>query len=78
MVDALGDLNVVVNGFAIELGIDMKEIDREIYASNLTKLDDNGEAIIADGSDPRYPAGKIIKGPNFIEPQIKTIITYTF
>lgn len=74
VVDGLGDLNVVNNGFAIELGVDMTEIDQEVYASNLTKLDENGNPIVADGSDPKYPAGKILKGPNFIEPQIAFLL----
>lgn len=70
VVDGLGDLNVVVNGFAIELGVNMKAVDQEVYASNLTKLDEKGCPIVADGSDPKYPAGKILKGPNFLEPQL--------
>lgn len=74
VVDGLGDLNVVVNGFALELGVDMRAVDQEVYASNMTKLDDNGQPIVADGSDPKYPAGKILKGPNFVEPQLETLL----
>lgn len=74
IVDGLGDLNVVVNGFAVELGIDMKPVDREIFASNLTKLGEDGQPIVADGSDPGQPAGKILKGPNYIEPNIAAAI----
>lgn len=68
VVDALGDLNVVVNGFAIELGVNMQVVDAEILASNLTKAD-NGRPIISDGEDG-HPKGKILKGPDFVEPQI--------
>lgn len=74
VVDALGDLNVVVNGFALELGADMSAIDQEVLASNLTKLGEDGAPIVADGSDPKYPAGKILKGPNFMEPQIAYLL----
>lgn len=74
VVDGLGDLNVVNNGFAVELGVRMKEVDQEVYASNLTKADENGNPIVADGSDPKYPAGKILKGPNFLEPQLAAVI----
>jgi predicted HAD superfamily Cof-like phosphohydrolase len=68
VVDALGDLNVVVNGFAIELGVNMQVVDAEILASNMTKAD-NGRPIISDGNDG-HPAGKILKGPQFMEPQL--------
>lgn len=74
VVDGLGDLNVVVNGFAVELGIDMRPVDREIFASNLTKLGADGQPIVADGSDPSQPAGKILKGPNYVEPNIAAAI----
>lgn len=74
VVDGLGDLNVVVNGFALELGVNMRAIDQEVLASNLSKLGDDGTPIVADGSDPKYPAGKILKGPKFIEPQIGQLL----
>lgn len=70
--DALADLNVVVNGFAIELGIDMRLVDQEICASNFTKADENGRPIIGDGTNG--PLGKVLKGPNFVEPQIATVL----
>lgn len=68
VVDALGDLNVVVNGFAIELGVDMRIVDQEVCASNFTKADANGQPIIGDGTNG--PVGKVLKGPNFKEPQL--------
>lgn len=74
VVDGLGDLNVVTNGFAVELGVDMGSVDQEVLASNMTKADENGNPIVADGSDPKYPAGKILKGPNFIEPQLAVVL----
>jgi predicted HAD superfamily Cof-like phosphohydrolase len=37
--DALGDLNVVVGGTAVEYGIPLHFIDYEVYTSNLSKLD---------------------------------------
>lgn len=70
--DALGDLNVVVNGFAIEIGLDMDAIDREIMASNFTKMGTDGRPIIGDGKTG--PVGKVLKGPNYMEPQLKLII----
>lgn len=44
--DALGDLNVVVNGTAVEYGIPQHFIDYEVYCSNLTKLDAEGKPIV--------------------------------
>lgn len=70
--DALGDLNVVVNGFAIELGIDMQVVDREVCASNFTKAGEDGLPIIGDGTNG--PVGKVLKGPNFVEPQLGFIL----
>lgn len=67
-VDALGDLNVVVNGFAIELGVDMKLVDQEVCASNFTKAGKDGKPIIGDGTTG--PVGKVMKGPNYVEPQL--------
>lgn len=72
VVDALGDLNVVVNGFAIELGVDMNAIDREIMASNFTKPDEDGQPIIGNGING--PEGKVLKGPNYMEPNIEAVI----
>ena len=66
--DALGDLNVVVNGFALELGLDMHVVDAEVCASNFTKADENGKPIIGDGKNG--PVGKVLKGPNYMEPQL--------
>lgn len=70
--DALGDLNVVVNGFALELGLDMDAIDQEIMASNFTKLGEDGQPIIGNGING--PVGKVLKGPHYMEPNIEAVI----
>lgn len=44
--DALGDLNVVVNGTSVEFGIPQHFVDYEIYTSNLSKLDVEGQPIV--------------------------------
>lgn len=51
--DALGDLNVVVNGTAVEFGIPLPLVDLEIFASNMTKLGPDGQPII-NGVTPGY------------------------
>lgn len=79
-VDALGDLTVVINGFGIEANVDMDKVVTEIHASNMSKLDYNGNQIESDGvtPDPRdgkvKPKGKILKGPNFFEPNIAKVL----
>lgn len=73
VVDALGDLNVVVNGFALELGVNMRLVDQEVCASNFTKPDEQGRPIVSDGTDG-HPKGKVLKGPNFVEPNIRSCI----
>lgn len=55
--DALGDLNVVVSGTAVEYGIPMHFVDYEIYMSNITKIDPETQKPIVNhcqrcGSDP--------------------------
>ena len=66
--DALGDLNVVIHGAALRHGMDMERIDDAVHASNMSKLGEDGK--------PIYRAdGKIQKGPNFREPDIKGALT---
>lgn len=65
--DALGDLVYVVVGAALVYGIPLGEVMDEIQNSNMSKLDEQGNVI-------RREDGKILKGPNFVEPQLKEII----
>lgn len=68
--DAVGDLDVVVNGAGIRHGLDMQLLGQEVYESNMSKLG-------ADGN-PIYRAdGKIQKGPNFREPAIARVLGIT-
>lgn len=65
--DALGDLKYLTEGTAIEFGIPLEDVFREIQGSNMSKLDENGQPIYAD-------SGKILKGPNFWEPDLAPIL----
>ena len=65
--DALADLVYVIYGMALESGIDLDAVLAEVHSSNLSKL-------MPDGSVRRREDGKILKGPNFREPEIKTVI----
>lgn len=63
----LGDLAWVVNGAAVEMGLDLDLIVSAIYKSNMTKLGNDGEPIL------RWD-GKILKGPNYIEADLSHIL----
>lgn len=62
--DALGDLNVVVNGTAVEFGIPLPLVDLEIFASNMTKLGPDGKPII-NGVTPGYRDALTIADPAY-------------
>lgn len=97
VMDALGDLNYVDTGMAIEMGYDPRPVMAEIHASNMTKLGEDGKPIIngvtvgyrdgtsglvnaenfyqhrfepEPGFDETARVGKVLKGPNYVEPNI--------
>lgn len=78
--DALGDLQVVENGLAIEARIPVDVVLAEVHLSNLSKLDENNRPIRSDGVTPAVhdglvkPLGKLLKGPNYFEPDLEAII----
>lgn len=82
--DALGDLNVVVNGTSAEFGIPQEAVDYEIYCSNMTKLGPDGKPIIngvtqgyregEDGYKPDAPVGKILKPAGFVPANIPAVL----
>ena len=61
--DALADLVYVVYGMAIESGMNLDSVLAEVQASNLSKL-------MPDGSFKLREDGKVLKGPNFFQPNI--------
>ena len=67
--DALGDMLYILCGTIIEHGMQHKIVDvfNEIQASNMSKLDENGEPIYRED-------GKILKGKNYFKPNIKKIL----
>lgn len=65
--DALADLVYVIYGMALEAGIDLDAVLAEVHSSNLSKL-------MPDGSVKRREDGKILKGPNFREPDIASVL----
>lgn len=78
--DALGDLVYVIEGLNIEAGIPSDVIFDEIHASNMSKLDESGNPVLSDGITPAKhdgkvkPFGKILKGDNYFDPDLKAIL----
>lgn len=67
--DALGDLDYVVNGAALEHGIDLPVVTAEIHRSNMTKLGPDGKPIYRED-------GKILKGEGYEPPQLEKILGF--
>jgi predicted HAD superfamily Cof-like phosphohydrolase len=65
--DALGDLEYVVNGMALGMGIDLPEVVREIHRSNMTKLDRDGKPIYRED-------GKVLKGEDYEPPNLEGVL----
>jgi len=65
--DALTDLLYVIYGAGHTFGIDLDKTFEEVHRSNMTKLGPDGKAM-------KNSFGKVIKGPNYKEPNLKPIL----
>ena len=65
--DALTDLLYVIYGAGHSFGIDLDECYLEVHRSNMSKLG-------ADGRPIKSGNGKVMKGPDFFEPNLKDIL----
>ncbi len=67
--DALGDMLYIIFGTILEHGLQekMEAVFDEIQKSNMSKMGKNGKPIYRED-------GKIMKGPNYFEPDIKGIL----
>lgn len=77
--DALGDQLYILCGTIISHGGQkiIEKVFEEIQASNMSKLDYNGQPIINGENgvfDETRPIGKVIKSENFREPDLAPII----
>lgn len=63
----LADLIYVVNGFAVELGIDLDAVVTEVHRSNMSKLGADGKPIYRED-------GKVLKGPDYFEADVETVL----
>jgi len=63
----MADEVYVIYGMAAVFGWDLDEAVRRVHASNMSKLDDNGEPIYRED-------GKVLKGPNYQEPDLTDLV----
>ena len=68
--DALSDLLYVVYGAGHSFGIDLDDCFAEVHRSNMSKLGEDGEPIYRED-------GKVLKGPNFSEPDLTSVLYCT-
>jgi len=62
--DALTDILYVTYGAGHAFGLDLDSCFREVQRSNMSKLGEDGKPIYRED-------GKVLKGPNYSEPDLK-------
>ena len=67
LIKELSDLVFVCYQFAAAYNIDLDEAMDRVFASNLTKLDDNGNPIYRED-------GKVLKGPSYLPPDLSVCV----
>lgn len=77
--DSIGDQLFVLMGTAVEHGIQhvLMDIFEEIFRSNMSKLDENGQPIINGENgvyDESRPKGKVLKSPGYYPPNLKQFL----
>lgn len=65
MMKELADLQYVLSGMVVALGIPMQEVFKRVHTSNMSKL--------VDGKPLKREDGKFLKGPNYKPPFIEDI-----
>ena len=68
--DALGDMLYILCGTIVEHGLQHKisEVFNEIQRSNMSKLGEDGKPIYRED-------GKVLKGPNYLKPDLEKILS---
>ena len=65
--DALTDILYVTYGAGCAYGIDLDKCFKEVQRANMSKLGEDGKPIYND-------KGKVMKGPNYTEPNLKQFV----
>lgn len=64
----LCDLQYVLSGMAVALGLPVQEAFNRVHASNMSKLDEDGNPIYRED-------GKVMKGPNYKPPYLEDLVS---
>lgn len=62
----LSDMLYVIYGTAVSLGLPLEEGFKEVHRSNMSKLGEDGKPIYRED-------GKVLKGPNYTEPDMEKL-----
>jgi len=65
--DALADILYVTYGAGYAYGIDLDKCFKEVQRANMSKLGTDGKPVYND-------KGKVMKGPNYSEPNLKQFV----
>ena len=66
-VDALTDILYVTYGAGCAYGIDLDKCFKEVQRANMSKLGNDGKTIYNEN-------GKVMKGPNYLAPNLKQFV----
>lgn len=67
VVDALTDILYVTYGAGAAFGVNLDVVFNEVHRSNMSKLGEDGKPIFRED-------GKVLKGPNYTEPDLQAMI----
>ena len=63
----LCDLQYVISGMAVALGLPLQVAFNRVHASNMSKLDNEGNPVYRED-------GKVMKGPNYRPPNLEDLV----
>lgn len=67
MLKEMADLQYVLSGLAVALGLPLQIAFNRVHASNMSKLGKDGKPILRED-------GKILKGPNYTPPDLEDLV----
>jgi predicted HAD superfamily Cof-like phosphohydrolase len=67
MLKEMADVQYVLSGMAVTLGLPLEEAFVRVHKSNLSKLGDDGKPLYRED-------GKVQKGPNYLPPDMETLL----
>ena len=65
--DALADITYVVYGAGLSYGIDVDAVVDEVHRANMSKLDEDGQAV-------RREDGKVLKSARYVPPDVARVL----